>query len=181
MRKKKNRPDPSGARPEEMSSGDAPEEAASGETPEQRAKRLAMGLLVRREHSIQELSLKLTQRGFAADIIHDTVESLLAERFLSEERFVEQFVRSRIGRGNGPMKIRSELGQRGIDSARADQEIDAQDPDWIGLAETQRRKRFGPEVPAAFPERARQARFLQGRGFGMNEIRRVLKGDIEDV
>lgn len=180
MRKKK-RSDLSGSQLEKMTSGEAPVQTASGETPEQRAKRLALGLLVRREHSIQEMSLKLTQRGIPADVIHDTIESLVAGRLLSEERFVEQFVRSRISRGDGPMKIRSELAQRGIDSARAEQEIDDQDPDWTQLAEAQRRKRFGEEIPAEFAERARQARFLQGRGFGMTEIRRVLKGDVEDA
>ncbi|HEX7047529.1 MAG TPA: regulatory protein RecX [Gammaproteobacteria bacterium] len=152
-----------------------------GETPEQKASRLALGLLARREHSFLELSRKLTQRDIPDDIIQSTLESLQAEKLLSEERFVEQFVRSRIERGDGPMKIRSELAQRGIDSARAEQEIDQQDPDWPALAEAQRRKRFGVEIPAEFTERARQARFLQGRGFGMSEIQRALKGDIEDA
>lgn len=152
----------------------------SGETPEQRAERLALGLLVRREHSTRELTTKLTQRDLPDEIIHDTVASLQARNLLSEERFTEQFVRSRISRGDGPMKIRAELAQRGIDSARAEQELQAQAPDWNQLAEAQRRKRFGAEIPAEFSERARQARFLQGRGFGMNEIRKVLKGDITE-
>lgn len=153
---------------------------SSGETPEQRANRLALGLLARREHSFLELSRKLTQRDIPDDVIQATLESLQAENLLSEERFVEQFVRSRIERGDGPMKIRAELTQRGIDSARSEQEIEIQDPDWTALAETQRRKRFGAEIPAEFNERARQARFLQGRGFGMSEIQRALKGDIEE-
>ncbi len=171
MRKKK-RSDPAGRRPEKR---------ITGETPEQAASRLALGLLARREHSIQELSLKLAQRGISSDIITVTVESLQAERLLSEDRFVEQFVRSRIGRGDGPVKIRAELAQRGIDSLRAEREMDNQAPDWGQLAEAQRRKRFGEEIPQAFEERVRQARFLQGKGFGMNDIRRVLKGDVEDA
>ena len=152
----------------------------SGETPAQKATRLALGLLARREHSRQELAVKLAQRGLDDEVIHPALDALAAERLLSEERFVEQFVRSRIVRGDGPMKIRAELAQRGIDAARAEQELEAQDPDWPSLAEAQRRKRFGAEIPADFSERARQARFLQGRGFGMTEIQRALKGDIEE-
>jgi regulatory protein len=43
-----------------------------------------------------------------------------------------------------------------------------------------RRKRFGAELPGDMQERARQARFLQQRGFSMEDIRKALKGDIED-
>lgn len=152
----------------------------SNETPEQAARRLALGLLARREHSVRELTTKLSQRDVPDDAIRDTVEALQAERLLSEARFVEQFVRSRIERGDGPLKIRAELAQRGIDAATAEQELDRQAPDWGQLAEVQRHKRFGNTIPADFTERARQARFLQGRGFGMAEIRRALKGDIAD-
>ena len=142
--------------------------------------RLALGLLARREHSIRELSTKLAQRDLDDDVIRSTLDSLQIDRLLSEERFVEQFVRSRIARGDGPMKIRAELFQRGIGSADAERELEAQDPDWGQLAEVQRRKKFGQEIPAEFSERARQARFLQGRGFGMSEIRRALNGDIAE-
>lgn len=154
---------------------------SSGETPEQAARRIALDLLARREHSRQELAVKLAQREVDDDVIQVTLDALQAENLLSEKRFVEQFVRSRIARGDGPMKIRAELARRGIDPGSAEREIDSQDPDWSLLAESQRRKRFGAAVPSEFNERARQARFLQGRGFGMTEIRRALKGDIEDA
>lgn len=171
-RSRKKKPDRSGRRTGREQSHEAPE---------QTARRLALGMLARREHSVAELSRKLAQRGLDDDVIEATVATLQAERFLSEERFVEQIVRSRIERGDGPMKIRAELAQRGIAAAEAERELESQDPDWAELAETQRRKRFGAGIPAEFAERARQARFLQQRGFGMSEIRRVLKGDIEDA
>lgn len=153
----------------------------SGESPEQAARRIALGMLSRREHSAHELSLKLQQRGLPADAVTGTIEALKAEKLLSETRFVEQFVRSRIERGDGPLKIRAELAQRGADAGLAEQELESQAPDWAGTAERVRRKRFGPDIPEDFKERARQARFLQGRGFGMADIRRALKGDIDDI
>jgi regulatory protein len=40
-----------------------------------------------------------------------------------------------------------------------------------------RKKRFGPELPRDYLERARQARFLEYRGFGSAEIRAALELD----
>jgi hypothetical protein len=51
---------------------------------------------------------------------------------------------------------------------------------WLADAERVRRKKFGDAIPESYEERARQARFLQNRGFTMEQIRRVLKGDIEE-
>ena len=47
-------------------------------------------------------------------------------------------------------------------------------------AATARRKRFGDDLPRDMQERARQARFLQQRGFSMDDIRKALKGDLEE-
>ncbi len=152
-----------------------------GETPEQAGQRIAVGMLARREHTCQEIRDKLSRRGLDAAVIDSVIASLERDGLLSEERFAEQFVRQRIERGDGPMKIRVEMQRRGLDSGQIDQELEAAAADWKTLAENARRKRFGAEIPAEYAERARQARFLQGRGFGMEQIRRVLKGDIEDV
>jgi regulatory protein len=40
-----------------------------------------------------------------------------------------------------------------------------------------RHKRFGSELPEDFKERARQARFLQYRGFTTDQINHALAGD----
>jgi regulatory protein len=168
---KKRKPDRSGALPE-------PE--LSGETPEQKGRRLALGMLARREHAAHELARKLAQRGLTPEITEPLIEDLRLEGLLSEERFLEQFVRSRIERGDGPVKIRAELTQRGIAGREAEDELERQSPDWIELAERQRRKRFGAAMPVDYAERAKQARFLQGRGFNTADIRRVLKGDLLD-
>ncbi|MDX1455793.1 MAG: regulatory protein RecX [Gammaproteobacteria bacterium] len=149
-----------------------------GETPVQAGNRIAVGMLARREHSRQEIGRKLGQRGLDEDVIEQVLAGLEAEGLLSEERFVEQFVYQRVNRGDGPMKIRLELGRRGIDGEVVDIAIDAAEVDWQAQAESARQKRFGREIPAEYSERAKQARFLQGRGFGMEQISRVLKGDL---
>jgi regulatory protein len=41
------------------------------------------------------------------------------------------------------------------------------------------RKKFGGRVPRNQAERGKQARFLQGRGFGMDVILKIIKGGDE--
>ena len=52
--------------------------------------------------------------------------------------------------------------------------------DWAGIAREIRRKRFGLSPPGDYRERARQARFLQYRGFSAEQVRAAL-GPGEDI
>jgi regulatory protein len=49
--------------------------------------------------------------------------------------------------------------------------------DWLETIRAVRRKRFGPDLPREYAERARQARFLQYRGFDSEQIRSALELD----
>lgn len=138
----------------------------------------ALGLLANREHSTRQLQDKLRARGYAPDEIGPVLKALTREGLLSDARFVEAFVHSRRERGSGPLKIRAELRQRGIeDEALIAAWLDERDPDWLAQAETVREKRFGPALPADYREKARQMRFLQYRGFTPEQIRRVLRDE----
>jgi regulatory protein len=52
-------------------------------------------------------------------------------------------------------------------------------PDFLALARAARTRKFGPEIPKDRKERAKQARFLQYRGFSTDHIRAALDGDLE--
>ena len=93
---------------------------------------------------------------------------------LREERYVEQFVTQHSGRGRGPMRIRQDLRQRGIDAEAIETALTAGDVDWTESARAARRRRFGTALPADRRERAKQARFLQYRGFSSDQIRAAL-------
>ena len=108
------------------------------------------------------------------------LDALVREGLLSDERFCEVFVRNRAGSGYGPLRIRQELTQRGIDEALAGQALAAVEADWAALAAEVRRRRFGERLPRGYPEWAKQARFLQYRGFGSETIRAALGGDADD-
>lgn len=140
---------------------------------------IAVGLLARREHSRGELRRKLDQRSFEAGDIERALDGLERERLLSDERFAEQFVRERFERGSGPLKIRAELRRRGVADELASAALTGYDDEWRRRVCEVRRKRFGDGPPTDYRERARQARFLQARGFDIDQIRAALK-DVDD-
>jgi len=124
---------------------------------------------------VAELREKLAARGFDPEEIDATLAALLDDGLLSEDRFVENFVGTHTRRGHGPIWLRAELERRGIASAQITETLANMDVDWVEAAETVRRKRFGAKVPADFKEQARQARFLQYRGFTAEQARAVLR------
>jgi regulatory protein len=139
--------------------------------------RLALDLLARREHSRRELERKLRARDFPLEIIDATLAELTTSGALAEARFTESFVRSRAARGQGPVRIRMELAERGIAVDESKPVLAREEQDWHALARAVRAKRFGPTLPQDYKERARQARFLQYRGFDAAQIKSALAGE----
>ena len=72
------------------------------------------------------------------------------------------------------MRIRMQLRERGVEATAIDEALDTAAADWIESARDARRRRFGAEPPADWRERAKQARFLQYRGFSSDQIRAAL-------
>jgi len=134
------------------------------------ARKKAMDLLARREHSRDELCRKLEKVGFDAEVAFDAINKLRDEGLQSDERFVEAFVQSRISQGKGPERIRAELGQKGVHDAVVEEALQNSGANWYEMAREIRAAKFGPESPGDFKEKARQMRFLQYRGFGSDHI-----------
>ncbi len=139
-----------------------------------------MNLLARREHAILELRRKLCNKGFEAELVDQALQGLVRDNLLNDERFAEAYVQGRAVRGYGPLRIRSELRERGVVDELIERYVDSADEQWVECTVRARHKRFGGALPQDFQERARQARFLQYRGFTADQIRRVLKEGAED-
>lgn len=139
----------------------------------------AIRLLSLREYGRRELQGKLLSKGFAATDVDVLLESLEQQGLLSDERFVDAYVRSRGNRGYGPRRIEAELRERGIGDELADERIAAgpseEESDWVARAAEVRCRKFGEELPKDFPERAKQMRYLEYRGFTHEQIRAVFK------
>jgi regulatory protein len=134
----------------------------------------AVRLLARREHSKDELRRKLKRRGHPEACIESVVAALDDASYVSDTRFAESFVRVRAERGQGPLRIRAELRERGVADALADEVLTETAEYWLARAQAARRKRFGTAVPGERSEWNRQARFLAQRGFPSDLIFRAL-------
>lgn len=134
-----------------------------------------MDLLARREHSQLELQQKLSRRFSASnlqDLIAEEIQKLHKEGLQSDLRLAEAFIRSRTGKGQGPMKIRSELRNKGVSDNDVTSAFEECDPDWFALAHEVAEKKFGPGFEALqdLKEKSRVARFLGQRGFSHDHI-----------
>lgn len=134
----------------------------------------ALRLLARREHSTDELHRKLIRRGYSEETIVEVVASLRDSSSVSNERFAESFVRVRAERGQGPLRIRAELRERGIEDRLVDELLTTAADDWLARAQKARVKRFGIAPPASRDAWNQQARFLAHRGYPAELIYRTL-------
>lgn len=129
----------------------------------------SIDLLSRREHSIQELTQKLSRKDFIRDEISVVIDYLIANNYLSNERFTESVIRSRVNKGYGLQYIRHELAHKGVDNHLVSSILSQQEIDWYQLAEQAYRKRFGYKPIKDQKDKAKRLRFLQYRGYSIDE------------
>jgi regulatory protein len=137
----------------------------------------AIRLLARREHTRVELARKLARYGTPEEI-DSVIASLEACHLQSDTRCAESHVRTHAAR-LGVNRLRQSMQRRGLDSALIEAQLKALAasgdlPDELERARSVWARKFSA-LPADAREWARQARFLQGRGFGSDIIRRLLK------
>jgi regulatory protein len=139
----------------------------------------ALNYLSRREHSRYELQRKLAAFAEEGDDNTEEVSALLDDfqkrGWLSDERFAEQVVHARKSRF-GSMKIAHELREKGVDDGLVANAVDGVDD--FQNAKNVWQKKFGI-APASREVWAKQARFLQSRGFSFDVIKRVLNDTTE--
>jgi regulatory protein len=141
----------------------------------------AVSLLARRDYSSKELKQKLKLRGYIEHAYEVVVDDLVSMNKVNDERYGQNFVAYRARRGHGPARIRNHLQKSGLTRAAIDDAVKGGEaPDFLALARATRARKFGPDIPKDRKERAKQARFLQYRGFSNDHIRAVLEGDLED-
>lgn len=139
----------------------------------------ALRLLARREHSRTELARRLAAYSEDSVEIDRLLDDLESRGWLSEQRVVEQMVHARRSRF-GMQRIERDLLAKGVSGeavAGAMRELKGGE---LAAARDVWRRKFHGRLPHNAAERGRQARFLQGRGFGMDVIMRVIGGKDED-
>ena len=133
----------------------------------------ALKLLARREHSRAELARKLTPLGTTEEI-EPLLDELERTKLLSDTRVTDAYLRSHSGRF-GAARLRQDLRAKGIAAELIAQHMAGTDlADETDRARAIWTRKFGTP-PADSREWAKQARFLQSRGFSTDVIRRLLR------
>lgn len=155
-------------------------------------------MLAIREHSRQQIRLKLIKKGFGQEVIKPCIDYLIDENWLSETRFCNVFIRSRASKGQGLVRIESELVKQNIHQSTIDQQLDIEGIDWQQICERVLVKKIrqssdlsGSTIPdldnisndlnqkklvvKSNKQKAKLENFLRYRGFSAEEIRIAIK------
>lgn len=157
-----------------------------------RLRNRALRLLTRREHSRAELAQKLAHPPRAGhkpadeevwrpepEDIEGLLDQLETSGWLSDARMANAYVRTH-ARRFGRERLINELKQRGIRPALIDESLQQEElASEIQRAQQVWRSRFH-QAPQDGREWARQARFLQARGFATTLIRQLLKAPLAE-
>lgn len=131
-----------------------------------------MDYLAKREYSYVELGKKLKAFAEESDDIPALLDNFKARGWLSDERFTEQLVHARRAKF-GSARVANELREKGIsDDLIASAVSDVKTNEMANAREVWRKKYH--DAPKTRTEWAKQARFLQSRGFGFDVIKKIL-------
>lgn len=145
-------------------------------TPAQRA----IALLTRREHSGRELVRKLTARGVEVEEAQATVKRLAEAGWQDDARFAELLVRSRAGAGQGPVRIRAELGTHGLQREVIAAALASFDGQWSEQARDLARRRFGTTLHTDLKVQRKAFEFLIRRGYTAEQVRAATRFDPDE-
>ncbi|HAT3856118.1 TPA: recombination regulator RecX [Legionella pneumophila] len=135
----------------------------------------ALRLLSRREYSAMELCDKLKQKGFNLKDVQNALNECKRLGYQSDERYVESYIRARIHQGYGPLKIRQELKNKGIDPDLIQSVLHQEKDNWVNYALRAWEKKFKRQDDFSYSEMQKQHRFLLYRGFDRDVISKVFK------
>jgi regulatory protein len=137
----------------------------------------ALAWLARREHSRAELARKLAPHDEAGEMAA-LLDELERTGQLSDSRYAEALAHARAGR-HGSLRLKADLRNKGVAEADAAEAISEACTRDLATARAVWARKFG-QLPANAAERARQMRFLAGRGFPLGIILRIVGGDDAD-
>ena len=142
------------------------------------ARSAALTLASRRDYTARELSDKLHDRGFDADVIAAALDDLRARGVVDDARVAAAHVRTAAAvKGRGRVRIRRELIARGVAGDVIDAAMSgvAKDDELASIRKILERKRWRPGAP--LKERQKIFRHLLGRGFPADLISKALGRD----
>lgn len=134
------------------------------------AREKALSYLARFARTEQQVAEYLKRKGFPPEEIAETIEYLRERKFVNDTAFAEAYIQSRIRRGDGSLKIKQLLFQKGISQADAQSlltEFYPAEAQVLRIKDLIRQK--------SRLERNRLLRFLASRGFPRSLIFQALR------
>jgi regulatory protein len=132
----------------------------------------AYRLLGQREYSCQELINRISRKWSQAYDIELFVEKLKEENLVSDERYAESFLRSRVQRHQGPLKIKAELRRKGVPDSIVAEALESMTDSWRELAAEWLERQHSGAV--SFTDKKKYYRRLVNRGFTHDQVMDVL-------
>ena len=137
----------------------------------------ALRALASREYTRVEIAAKLRSFEEEPGQLDKILDELQAKDFINDQRAADSLVHRRAGR-LGASRVLHELRAKGVDAATVSQAATQLKATELARAAEVWRKKFGdPAVDS--DQRIKQMRFLAGRGFAPEVIRRVVSGSGE--
>ncbi len=130
-------------------------------------------LLARREHTRAELTRKLAEHAEDPAELESVLDDFERRGWLSEKRVVEQVVHARRSR-YGARRIERDLRAKGVSGEAVEAAMSGLKEGEVDAAREVWRRKFGGRIARTPADRAKQARFLQGRGFDMDVVMKVI-------
>lgn len=136
----------------------------------------ALSLLATREHTAKEIERKLLDKGFSLPEIEEAISSLLSKGYLSEERFAESYIRSRLKKkAEGRQILKLRLREKGTPASVADYYLSLAWEEKLYLESL--RKEFSSLLAKKGKDKAIAK--LISKGFSISEIREVAEENFD--
>lgn len=137
----------------------------------------AVRLLARRDHSEQELQIKLKRSGYSSEIINSVVEQLRMKGYLDDEKIKRQSIEKLIAeRHYGSRMIIGKLRLKGLSVSLEELRQCYSIKDEMDTAEKLINKRFDAYNAETCPK---IIRFLNNRGFSQDVLSRMAEKSLK--
>jgi regulatory protein len=137
-----------------------------------RGKLRAMHLLEKMDYTEFQIRQKLKENAYPQEIIEGVVEFLLEHRYLDDDRYLENYLNYH-GNRLSKMQLKQKLRQKGISAEKIDlalENMEGTDESAL-IRELMRKRKYDPSE-ADEKVKQKMIRYLLGRGFSYDEIRK---------
>ena len=145
------------------------------------AKASALAGLSQRARTVDEVRKSLLRKGFAEDVVEDTIAGLERLGVVDDAAFARAFVRDRFnGRGYGPARLRQDLQRKGVARRTIDEALaELTEAEDLGAEAREQAAKKWRALASEEDVRKRKKKtmdFLVRRGFGFDTARTAVDG-----